>query len=57
LFDSGDFDQERPLECIVAEDLYGKVAIRFQVKRTTIITDEARECGDVKIPADDGEGG
>lgn len=55
LFDSGDFDADRPIECIVAEDESGKNATRFKVTRTITIDDDAREVGPVTIPSDESE--
>lgn len=55
LFNSGDFDTERPLECIVAEDEHGDGATEYRVKRTITIDDDAREVGPVEIPDDEDE--
>ena len=52
------FDDEgadRPIEVIVAETQSGLNAMKFKVERTITITDDAREMGEVEIPAPDDE--
>ena len=56
LFDTGDFDETRPIPVIVAETRGGLNAVRFNVSRHVEVRHEVAELGEVEIPADEDGG-
>lgn len=49
IFDEEEFDS-RPINVYVAESRTSPTAVRFEVKRSVVITDDARELGEVDVP-------
>ena len=50
LFDTGDYDERRPITVIVAETRAGRGAVRFNVSRHVEVRHEVADLGEVEIP-------